>query len=290
MNNFKNLNEGKRYLIISFPLVISSFLLAICINERIHKKGHCGKTNAQLCKEPKKKTEHGVDKYTCNKAQKRTKKYSDYLKYTVIPINTFFIIISIFFLIFEFKTRPTLYSTSTLLKHISSFIIVFLIVISILQIIFYYVYRKHCIDNHYSCKLISILEDDVVAYEEEDNGYKIPKLICKNNLPKHTNYNYRISKNFNRIILTILVFFVIFYLYEIDLQYNLLGVTDSNKFSTIVGPIIFIISGLILAFVNLEFNGKAIQYILNIIVGLLILFTLYIADYLNFFSDLLSSR
>lgn len=287
MDTFNNLPEGKRYLIITLPLVISSFLLAICINERIHKKGHCGANNEQLCKEPIKKTVNGVDKYKCNGTETQTKKYSDYLKYTVIPINLIFIIINIIFLIFEFNKSSTLYYTSTLLKHISSFIIVFLIVVSILQIIFYYVYRKHCIDNNYSCNLVSILEDDKVN-SENNNGYKIPKLICKNNLPKHTNYNYRISKNFNRIILTILVFFVIFYLYEIDLQYNLLGVEDSNKFSTIIGPIIFIICGLILAFVNIEFNGKAIQYVLNIIVSLLILFTLYIADYLNFIGDLLS--
>jgi uncharacterized membrane protein len=285
MDEFNKLNTGQKYLIMSLPLVISSLLLAICVNERMNKKGHCDKSNEQLCLPPKKKTENGVDEYSCDGNQLKKKKYSDYLKYTFIPINVLFTITNIIFLIFEFSNSSSSSSGIIISKYISSIIILFLIIVSLLQIIFYYIYRKNCLDNDYECILVNTL----VEPEDDDNknkGYKIPILTCNNTLHKSTHTNYKVAKNFNKIILVILIFMLLLYLYEIDIQYNLLSVTDGHRFSSYATPPIVITCVLILIFINLHYNGKVIQYVLNSISGLLIVFTLYMTDYFSFIIDL----
>lgn len=258
-------SKHQKYLIPIVGLVCSGIILSFLLSERL-RLGHCNKSNHKLCSDPETVLIDNVEYKTCKHAKKlNSNKYSDYLKYTIIPIVLFIIIVSIIFL-----AHRLLIKEDKLMKDIFLILpIVFLIICNVLLILMYYVFRNICLNNNYDCELKSklIINDNLLGHTE---------YTCKSN----TIINYLTTHKVNHVIYSIMLFILLIVIYEFEYQFDIFNL-GTNKFTDKIHILLYGFVSLILFVVNLLFPNTYFQYLVNAIIAILFLGTLISYGYFS---------
>lgn len=262
-------SKQQKYLIPLLALIVSGVILSLLLSERL-KKGHCNKSSDKLCKEPETVNIDGIEYKTCKNAKLLDSHgYSDYLKYTIIPLVAFIIIVSIIFLTYRILSKKD--NIKSNLVYILP--IVFGILINLILIWIYYIFRNNCMDNKYYCQLESelIINDELLGHTE----YK-----CKSKLPNRANISYLITHKFNHVIYSILIFILLIAIYVFEDQFDILNLKN-KKFTDKINILVYGFISLLLFIINLLFPNTYLQYLFNSIVALIFILLLIILKYVK---------
>lgn len=282
------MNSYRQYLILLSLLTILSLLLCIITKVKlIDKYNYCNKSESELCNDPETIIIEDKQYLTCKNAKQLSiNNNSGFIKYFIVPFISIIMVLSIILIINDINgingIRNFTFNGNNikkLLKHeliVPIFSIIFLIILIILQIIFYFSYKKKCLDDTYQCKLVSNL---TFNNNNKNLGFIVNK--CKSITQKHTNRTHKIVKNFNNFLFAVLIFTIYMILYNIDIEFDLVGLTSGNKFSDNIKPLTYIICVIIIFFINIIFSNSNTSYILNSLFILIIIILLGYYEYYN---------
>ena len=271
----------KLYLLILTTLTLLSLILCIITKVKlIDKNNYCNKTETELCNEPEIINIKDIEYLSCKNAKKlNIKNNSMFIKYFLVPLIIIIIILSIILIFYDINKS----GLSFINLIIPIFNVIALIILIIFQLIFYFTYKKKCLDNTYHCNLVSNLE-------YKNNNYNIGKIDtkCKPKMHKRANKTYKIIKNFNRFLFAVLIFSIYIILYNLDIVFNIMNFSSKDyKFSSKINPFKYITAVTVIFFINLLFPNSIGSYLINslfilIIIVLLGYYEYYDVNFLNF--------
>lgn len=261
----KKINR-KLHIMLIFALSIVSFILSLFISNSI-EYGYCNKSTNNLCNEPSTETIDDIDYMTCkNKNKFKPHDFSHFINIVILPVAIPLIISSIGYLIYEYiANNKTIY-----IDYITIFNVV-LVIILIVQLIMYAIYKKSCLQSNYKCNLKYELK-----MKDNNKGYMA--YACVPDINILSNINYNIIKNTNHILYSIVLFIILLLLYKIDTIFNLISNTG-NKLSKRINDKVFTIIAIIIFITNL-FVPKIARYIINIIIIILFIIILICLKYI----------
>lgn len=274
------MDSYKLYILLLFILTILSLIFCIITKVKlIDKYNYCNKSNTVLCNEPETIMVGEKEYITCKNAKKlNIKNNSGFIKYFLVPLISIIIVLSIGLIGYDINKGGMRFINLI----IPIFSIIALIILIIFQIIFYFSYKKKCLDNTYQCNLVSNLE-------LKNNNHNLGSIVnkCKAKTPKHGNRNHKIVKNFNHFLFAILIFLVYMILYNIDNEFDLKNFSTGEKFSDKINPLIYTIIVFGIFLVNVIVPNSIGFYVTNSLFVLLIIillgcFQYYDVDFLDF--------
>jgi len=274
------MNSYKLYLLSLSILTVLSLIFCIITKDKlIDKYNYCNKLDTELCEEPETVMVEEQEYLTCKNAKKlNIKNNSGFIKYFLIPLISIIMVLSIGLIGYDINKGGMRFINLI----IPIFSVIALIILIIFQVIFYFSYKKKCLDNTYQCNLVSNLE-------LKNNNHNLGKIVnkCLPKKPKHSNRNHKIVKNFNHFLFAVLILLVYMILYNIDYEFDLVGKTAGEKFSDKINPIIYIIIVFGIFLVNIIAPNSIGFYITNclfilIVIILLGCFEYYDVDFLEF--------
>ena len=264
----------------SYKLYLLSLIFCIITKDKlIDKYNYCNKLDTELCEEPETVMVEEQEYLTCKNAKKlNIKNNSGFIKYFLIPLISIIMVLSIGLIGYDINKGGMRFINLI----IPIFSVIALIILIIFQVIFYFSYKKKCLDNTYQCNIVSNLE-------LKNNNHNLGKIVnkCLPKKPKHSNRNHKIVKNFNHFLFAVLILLVYMILYNIDYEFDLVGKTAGEKFSDKINPIIYIIIVFGIFLVNIIAPNSIGFYITNclfilIVIILLGCFEYYDVDFLEF--------